>query len=202
MEKIIQWQYRRLQRVERCANHNDGLLCGDWNLSISVRFGCLDPCHKLPHPEKSGNSWLSSFFFFFSQGCYQSTFVLRTSYQSHGLKGPCVRRVQMPALFCNRWLSCWGPSAIAKKTHAQATRAHATEEPKSQHTNQPELSFPLPFKSTTVMCGPSSTSANVKDWRRRSADIGGLHLATENSSQGQGWMGGQPGEIEYVIYIH
>lgn len=43
-----------------------------------------------------------------------------------------------------------------------------------------------------------SPSAHVKDWRRRSADVGGLHLATENSGQGQGWMGGHPGEIEYA----
>ena len=39
-------------------------------------------------------------------------------------------------------------------------------------------------------------SAHIKDWRRRSADVGGLHLATENATQGQGWMGGHPGEIE------
>ena len=45
-----------------------------------------------------------------------------------------------------------------------------------------------------------STSAHIKDWRRRSADVGGLHLATENSGQGQGWMGGHPGEIEYAIH--
>ena len=41
-------------------------------------------------------------------------------------------------------------------------------------------------------------SPHIKDWRRRSADVGGLHLATENSGQGQGWMGGHPSEIEYV----
>lgn len=45
-----------------------------------------------------------------------------------------------------------------------------------------------------------AASAHIKDWRRRSADVGGLHLATENSGQGQGWMGGHPGEIEYVPY--
>lgn len=44
-----------------------------------------------------------------------------------------------------------------------------------------------------------SPSAHLKDWRRRSADVGGLHLATENSGQGQGWMGGHPGEVEYAI---
>jgi hypothetical protein len=43
-----------------------------------------------------------------------------------------------------------------------------------------------------------ASSPHIKDWRRRSADVGGLHLATENSGQGQGWMGGHPGEIEYV----
>lgn len=51
---------------------------------------------------------------------------------------------------------------------------------------------------SAIVIGQSSSSAHIKDWRRRSADIGGLHLATENSGQGQGWMGGQPGEIEYV----
>jgi len=35
-----------------------------------------------------------------------------------------------------------------------------------------------------------------RDWRRRSADVGGLHLATANNGQGQGWMGGDPVEIE------
>ena len=49
-----------------------------------------------------------------------------------------------------------------------------------------------------IVAQPSS-SAHLKDWRRRSADVGGLHLATENSGQGQGWMGGHPGEIEYAI---
>jgi hypothetical protein len=49
------------------------------------------------------------------------------------------------------------------------------------------------------MIASLSPSAHLKDWRRRSADVGGLHLATENSGQGQGWMGGHPGEIEYVI---
>ena len=43
-------------------------------------------------------------------------------------------------------------------------------------------------------------SPHIKDWRRRSADVGGLHLATENSGQGQGWMGGHPSEIEYVFH--
>lgn len=33
--------------------------------------------------------------------------------------------------------------------------------------------------------------------RRRSADIGGLHLATGNSGQGQGWIG-DSGELQYV----
>jgi len=51
------------------------------------------------------------------------------------------------------------------------------------------------------MYGPilEKPSTTVRDRRRRSADVGGLHLATENSGQGQGWMGGHPGEIEYVI---
>lgn len=49
------------------------------------------------------------------------------------------------------------------------------------------------------MCG--QTSNYVRDWRRRSADVGGLHLATENTGHGQGWMGGHPGEIEYVVAL-
>jgi hypothetical protein len=36
-------------------------------------------------------------------------------------------------------------------------------------------------------------------WKRRSADVGGLHLATENSGQGQGWMG-YSGELQYVSF--
>jgi hypothetical protein len=35
-----------------------------------------------------------------------------------------------------------------------------------------------------------------RDWRRRSADVGGLHLATLGLGQGQGWMGGDPLPIE------
>ncbi|KIM46927.1 hypothetical protein M413DRAFT_63747, partial [Hebeloma cylindrosporum] len=38
--------------------------------------------------------------------------------------------------------------------------------------------------------------ASPRHWRRRSADVGGLHLATANNGQGQGWMGGDPVEIE------
>ncbi|KAF8183132.1 hypothetical protein BJ912DRAFT_906054 [Pholiota molesta] len=34
------------------------------------------------------------------------------------------------------------------------------------------------------------------DWRRRSADVGGLHLATTNEGQGQGWMGGDSVTVE------
>lgn len=71
--------------------------------------------------------------------------------------------------------------------------------------------------------------AYPRDWRRRSADIGGLHLALatsaamdydqqersesradswakENNSgalgtQGQGWMGGEPGAVECVLFF-
>ena len=35
-----------------------------------------------------------------------------------------------------------------------------------------------------------------RDWRRRSADVGGLHLATEGLGQGQGWMGGDAAPVE------
>lgn len=58
---------------------------------------------------------------------------------------------------------------------------------------------PPPIYMCALIVEKSSTSAHIKDWRRRSADVGGLHLATENSGQGQGWMGGHPGEIEYAI---
>ncbi|KAF5311115.1 hypothetical protein D9619_007985 [Psilocybe cf. subviscida] len=34
----------------------------------------------------------------------------------------------------------------------------------------------------------------LRHWRRRSADVGGLHLATSGAGQGQGWMGGEPVE--------
>lgn len=48
---------------------------------------------------------------------------------------------------------------------------------------------------------PTTTSQNLghsaRQWRRRSADVGGLHLATGNSGQGQGWIG-YSGELQYV----
>lgn len=37
-----------------------------------------------------------------------------------------------------------------------------------------------------------------KDWRRRSADVGGLNLATKSLGQGQGWLGGDSLPVEYV----
>ncbi|KAF8815738.1 HD-domain/PDEase-like protein [Phlegmacium glaucopus] len=50
------------------------------------------------------------------------------------------------------------------------------------------------------MCGPIlEQPTTIKDWRRRSADVGGLHLATGNNGQGQGWMGGHPGEIKTMF---
>ncbi|KAF8889577.1 hypothetical protein BD779DRAFT_1519912 [Infundibulicybe gibba] len=42
------------------------------------------------------------------------------------------------------------------------------------------------------MCGvtvPSDQEYPSRNWRRRSADVGGLHLATGNRGQGQGWLG-------------
>ncbi|KAF8155586.1 hypothetical protein B0H34DRAFT_659703 [Crassisporium funariophilum] len=42
-------------------------------------------------------------------------------------------------------------------------------------------------------------SAYPRHWRRRSADVGGLHLATENSGQGQGWMGGSSDQVETIF---
>jgi hypothetical protein len=50
-------------------------------------------------------------------------------------------------------------------------------------------------RSTAVM--DSVTTNRRRCWKRRSADIGGLHLATENSGQGQGWIG-DSGELQYV----
>lgn len=38
-----------------------------------------------------------------------------------------------------------------------------------------------------------------KDWRRRSADVGGLNLATRSLGQGQGWLGGDSLPVEYVF---
>lgn len=40
--------------------------------------------------------------------------------------------------------------------------------------------------ATMGQCGVDSHS---RQWKRRSADIGGLHLATGNSGRGQGWVG-------------
>lgn len=37
-------------------------------------------------------------------------------------------------------------------------------------------------------------------WKRRSADIGGLHLATGNNGQGQGWIGDSE-ELQYVSFL-
>ena len=77
----------------------------------------------------------------------------------------------------------WGP--IHESTF------HATEELNLIFAH-PLLSS---FTGHKMIVAPSP---HIKDWRRRSADVGGLHLATENSGQGQGWMGGHPSEIEYV----
>ncbi|KAF9485013.1 HD-domain/PDEase-like protein, partial [Pholiota conissans] len=44
--------------------------------------------------------------------------------------------------------------------------------------------------------GLAQAPAVPHDWRRRSADIGGLHLATTTPGQGQGWMGGEPAAVE------
>jgi hypothetical protein len=88
-------------------------------------------------------------------------------------------------------MSFWGPS----REHT----FHATEEIKPHLcTDTPPPSIYIPAMCAMIVEQPSS-SANLKDWRRRSADVGGLHLATENSGQGQGWMGGHPGQIEYAI---
>lgn len=37
-------------------------------------------------------------------------------------------------------------------------------------------------------------------WRRRSADVGGLHLATGNDGHGQGWVG-DSGELKCVRFL-
>ncbi|KAF9467800.1 hypothetical protein BDZ94DRAFT_1155311 [Collybia nuda] len=41
---------------------------------------------------------------------------------------------------------------------------------------------------------------SARQWRRRSADVGGLHLATGNSGQGQGWIG-YSGELQYFAEL-
>jgi hypothetical protein len=44
----------------------------------------------------------------------------------------------------------------------------------------------------------------VRHGRRRSADVGGLHLATGNNGQGQGWVGyeeGEMGDLQYVAFL-
>ncbi|KAF8869923.1 hypothetical protein CPB84DRAFT_1648634, partial [Gymnopilus junonius] len=49
----------------------------------------------------------------------------------------------------------------------------------------------------TAGSSSSAASSLPRDWRRRSADVGGLHLAlAASSSSGQGWMGGEGGDIE------
>ena len=78
----------------------------------------------------------------------------------------------------------WGPSTRASFPRDRRIKPH--------------LCTDSPLIPTMIVAHPSH-STHIKDWRRRSADVGGLHLATENSGQGQGWMGGHPGEIEYAI---
>ncbi|CAA7264267.1 unnamed protein product [Cyclocybe aegerita] len=55
------------------------------------------------------------------------------------------------------------------------------------------------------MCGvvldqkpPLNHRVVPRDWRRRSADVGGLQLATEGMGQGQGWMGGDSAQVETI----
>lgn len=84
----------------------------------------------------------------------------------------------------------WGPS----REHT----FHATEEIKPHLCTDTPPPIYIPAMCAMIVEQPS-TSVHLKDWRRRSADVGGLHLATENSGQGHGWMGGHPGQIEYAI---
>lgn len=48
---------------------------------------------------------------------------------------------------------------------------------------------------------PDRSRTFPKDWRRRSADVGGLHLATKGLGQGQGWMGGDPSPLELRRFL-
>ena len=94
-------------------------------------------------------------------------------------------------------MDCWGPSAIAKKTPTRKPREHTFHA--TEGTKSPILCTDTPSSSSSSSSIHIPMSAHVKDWRRRSVDVGGLHLATENIGQGHGWMGGHPGEIEYVM---
>lgn len=56
--------------------------------------------------------------------------------------------------------------------------------------------------SAVHMADSDHTRCHTRKWRRRSADVGGLHLATKGLGQGQGWMGGDPLPLEYVHCFH
>jgi len=64
----------------------------------------------------------------------------------------------------------------------------------------PSLQPPTSSPPTPPAAAPRSHNTAVqtssRDWRRRSADVGGLHLATMGLGQGQGWMGGDSLPIE------
>ena len=47
---------------------------------------------------------------------------------------------------------------------------------------------------------PTGNDIVPKHWRRRSADVGGLNLATGSGDHGQGWMG-YTGALEWVIRV-
>jgi hypothetical protein len=124
-------------------------------------------------------------------------------------------------------LSGWASFVRSYKTHADATRAfgtfHATgncstTKPapnflsllSAPRTSQDLLSVffriyrrgerqdhcHTGLRRSTAMMDNVPTNRR-RCWKRRSADIGGLHLATENSGQGQGWIG-DSGELQYV----
>jgi len=62
----------------------------------------------------------------------------------------------------------------------------------------PSLEPPTPSSPPTPPARPHTAPVqpSSRDWRRRSADVGGLHLATMGLGQGQGWMGGDSLPIE------
>lgn len=45
------------------------------------------------------------------------------------------------------------------------------------------------------------SSHNHRQWKRRSADVGGLLLATANSGQGKGWVGSEVGYVPYSLSL-
>ena len=80
-------------------------------------------------------------------------------------------------------------------TAAAAVLSADNSDDNSVNGLSPSLPDP-PFSPPSPPARSQSRTVPSRDWRRRSADVGGLHLATMGLGQGQGWMGGDPLPIE------